>query len=124
MAISLKTQAMAHGNLQRPPATFNQRFPLKIRDTSGPTQWAQVCRNQEWCIYGIIYHYAPFFLRNPMVMFSGHNYSIPNQVKKSITHLKDRIQPLSLTIYGGDQKVIQAHQLPGFPGVGISLEDS
>ncbi|MBW0587960.1 hypothetical protein O181_127675 [Austropuccinia psidii MF-1] len=28
-------------------------------------------RLQAWCIYGIIYHYAPFFLRNPMVTFSG-----------------------------------------------------
>ncbi|MBW0473731.1 hypothetical protein O181_013446 [Austropuccinia psidii MF-1] len=35
---------------------------------------------QEWCICGIIYHYAPFLLSNPMVRFSGQNYMIPNQV--------------------------------------------
>ncbi|MBW0585018.1 hypothetical protein O181_124733 [Austropuccinia psidii MF-1] len=54
-----------------------------------------------------------------MWMVSGLNYSIPNQTLKSITHFKGRLQPLSLTIYGGDQKVIQGPQLPGFPGVGI-----
>ncbi|MBW0588400.1 hypothetical protein O181_128115 [Austropuccinia psidii MF-1] len=37
-------------------------------------------RIQEWCKYGIIYHYAPFFLSNTMVMFSGPNYVIHNQV--------------------------------------------
>ncbi|MBW0588689.1 hypothetical protein O181_128404 [Austropuccinia psidii MF-1] len=36
-------------------------------------------RIQEWCIYGIIYHYAPLSLRNPMVTFSGPNCMIPNQ---------------------------------------------
>ncbi|MBW0495405.1 hypothetical protein O181_035120 [Austropuccinia psidii MF-1] len=30
-------------------------------------------KDQEWCIYGIIYHYAPFLLRNPMVTFLGPN---------------------------------------------------
>ncbi|MBW0474567.1 hypothetical protein O181_014282 [Austropuccinia psidii MF-1] len=39
-----------------------------------------VLKDQEWCIYGIIYHYAPFLLSNPMVTLSGPNYIIPNQV--------------------------------------------
>ncbi|MBW0468789.1 hypothetical protein O181_008504 [Austropuccinia psidii MF-1] len=39
-----------------------------------------VLKDQEWCIYGIIYHYAPFFLSKPMVTLSGPNYIIPNQV--------------------------------------------
>ncbi|MBW0509899.1 hypothetical protein O181_049614 [Austropuccinia psidii MF-1] len=39
-----------------------------------------VLKDQEWCIYGILYHYAPFLLRNPMVTLSGPNYVIPNQV--------------------------------------------
>ncbi|MBW0504984.1 hypothetical protein O181_044699 [Austropuccinia psidii MF-1] len=39
-----------------------------------------VLKDQEWCIYGIIYHYAPFPLRHPMVTLSGPNYVIPNQV--------------------------------------------
>ncbi|MBW0516481.1 hypothetical protein O181_056196 [Austropuccinia psidii MF-1] len=50
-----------------------------------PDQWAEACRNKDWCIYGIIYHHAPFFLRNQMVMASGPHYVIPNQVPKSIT---------------------------------------
>ncbi|MBW0519395.1 hypothetical protein O181_059110 [Austropuccinia psidii MF-1] len=37
-------------------------------------------RIQEWCIYGITYHYAPFLFRNSMVKLSGPNYMIPNQV--------------------------------------------
>ncbi|MBW0461906.1 hypothetical protein O181_001621 [Austropuccinia psidii MF-1] len=69
MAISLKTQAMASGNHKRPPSTFNKGLPLKIRETSDSNKWTQVCGNQEWCIYGIIYHYAPFFLSNSMVKF-------------------------------------------------------
>ncbi|MBW0527269.1 hypothetical protein O181_066984 [Austropuccinia psidii MF-1] len=83
MAISLKTQAMASGNHQRLPANFNERIILKIRETSGPTQWTQVCGNQEWCIYGIIYHYAPFSLSNSMVMFSRLHYTISNKVPKA-----------------------------------------
>ncbi|MBW0530737.1 hypothetical protein O181_070452 [Austropuccinia psidii MF-1] len=39
-----------------------------------------VLKDQEWCIYGIIYHYSPFLLRNPMVTLSGPNYVIQNQV--------------------------------------------
>ncbi|MBW0571188.1 hypothetical protein O181_110903 [Austropuccinia psidii MF-1] len=39
-----------------------------------------VLKDQEWCIYDIIYHYAPFLLSNPMVTLSGPNYVIPNQV--------------------------------------------
>ncbi|MBW0565318.1 hypothetical protein O181_105033 [Austropuccinia psidii MF-1] len=106
MAISLKTQTMASGNHQRQPGTFNKRFPLKIRETSGPTQWTQVCRNQEWCMYGIIYHYAPFFLSNSVVTFSGLHYAISNQFPRQITHFKGRLQTLSLTIHGSYQKTI------------------
>ncbi|MBW0477917.1 hypothetical protein O181_017632 [Austropuccinia psidii MF-1] len=43
---------------------------------------------QEGCIYGIIYHYAPILLRNPMEMLSGPNYVFTIQVPKSITHFK------------------------------------
>ncbi|MBW0493694.1 hypothetical protein O181_033409 [Austropuccinia psidii MF-1] len=39
-----------------------------------------ILKDQEWCIYGIIYHYAPFLLGNPMVTLSEPNYVIPNQV--------------------------------------------
>ncbi|MBW0513646.1 hypothetical protein O181_053361 [Austropuccinia psidii MF-1] len=53
-------------------------------------------RIQAWCIYGIIYHYAPFSLRNPMVMFLGHNYVFPFEVSKSITHFEGRVISNSL----------------------------
>ncbi|MBW0465441.1 hypothetical protein O181_005156 [Austropuccinia psidii MF-1] len=53
--------------------TFIKGFPLKIRETPNPTQWIQVFKNQGWCVYGIIYYYGPFFLRNPMVIVSGPN---------------------------------------------------
>ncbi|MBW0513595.1 hypothetical protein O181_053310 [Austropuccinia psidii MF-1] len=39
-----------------------------------------ILKDQEWCIYGIKYHYAPFLLSNPMVKLSKPNYVIPNQV--------------------------------------------
>ncbi|MBW0542657.1 hypothetical protein O181_082372 [Austropuccinia psidii MF-1] len=48
-------------------------------------------RNQECEIYGIIYHYAPFSLRNPMVMASGPHYIIENQVPKSITPFQRKV---------------------------------
>ncbi|MBW0502446.1 hypothetical protein O181_042161 [Austropuccinia psidii MF-1] len=101
LAISLKTQAMASGNHQRTPATLNKEFSIKIKETSG-----QVCGNQEWCIYGIIYHYAPFFLGNSIVKFSGLHYAISNKVPRPITHFKRRLQPLGLTIHGSYQKTI------------------
>ncbi|MBW0579342.1 hypothetical protein O181_119057 [Austropuccinia psidii MF-1] len=39
-----------------------------------------VLKDQEWGIYGIIYHYAPFLLSNSRVTLSGPNYVILNQV--------------------------------------------
>ncbi|MBW0508430.1 hypothetical protein O181_048145 [Austropuccinia psidii MF-1] len=47
-----------------------------------------ILKNQRWCIYGIIYHYAPFLLNNPMVTLSGPNYLIPNQVPNPSPILK------------------------------------
>ncbi|MBW0477950.1 hypothetical protein O181_017665 [Austropuccinia psidii MF-1] len=98
--------AMASGNHQRPPAFFKKGFPLKIREIIGPAQWTQVCGNQQWCIYGIIYHYAPFFLGDSMEMLLRLHYEILNQVPKQITHFEGRLYPLSLTIHGSSQKTI------------------
>ncbi|MBW0573790.1 hypothetical protein O181_113505 [Austropuccinia psidii MF-1] len=61
---------------------FQKTFP-SIQGKHSPLP-----RIQAWCIYGTIYHYAPIFLCNPMVMFSGPNYAIPIQVPKSITHFE------------------------------------
>ncbi|MBW0525927.1 hypothetical protein O181_065642 [Austropuccinia psidii MF-1] len=51
-------------------------------------------RIQEWCIYGIIYHYAPFFLGNPMMTFSGPNYVIPNKVPNPLPILKEDVSAI------------------------------
>ncbi|MBW0503979.1 hypothetical protein O181_043694 [Austropuccinia psidii MF-1] len=73
-------EPMASGNHQRPPAQLQSRITLKFRGRLFLPQCTLYSRIQEWCIYGIIYHYAPFLLRNPMVTFPGPNYVIPNQV--------------------------------------------
>ncbi|MBW0498393.1 hypothetical protein O181_038108 [Austropuccinia psidii MF-1] len=79
-------------------------------------------KHQEWCIYGIIYHYAPFFLSNPMVTLSGPNYVIPNQVLKSITTFERGIFSYSVwQLPGSYQKTIQGPQPPGPAGVGLSI---
>ncbi|MBW0505063.1 hypothetical protein O181_044778 [Austropuccinia psidii MF-1] len=51
-----KIQHIASGNHQRPPTQIQAKIPSHSRI-------------QEWCIYGIMYHYAPFLLSNPIVTF-------------------------------------------------------
>ncbi|MBW0551848.1 hypothetical protein O181_091563 [Austropuccinia psidii MF-1] len=53
-----------------------------------------IFKDQEWCIYGIIYHYAPFLLSNPVVTLSGPNYMIPNQVPNPSPILKKDISAI------------------------------
>ncbi|MBW0561107.1 hypothetical protein O181_100822, partial [Austropuccinia psidii MF-1] len=78
-------------------------------------------RLQEWCIYGIIYHYETFLLSNSMVLFSGPNSMIPNQGPK-IQHpfLRRTLQLISMAIHGGYQQTIQGPQPPGPAGVGLA----
>ncbi|MBW0519833.1 hypothetical protein O181_059548 [Austropuccinia psidii MF-1] len=45
-------------------------------------------RIQSWCIYGIVYPYAPLFPRNPMRMFSVPHCVFSIQLPKSITHFE------------------------------------
>ncbi|MBW0548540.1 hypothetical protein O181_088255 [Austropuccinia psidii MF-1] len=61
--------------------------PVQVK--SSLPSMSSILKDQEWCIYGIIYHYAPFFLSNPMVTFSGGNYVIPNQVPDPLPILKE-----------------------------------
>ncbi|MBW0583279.1 hypothetical protein O181_122994 [Austropuccinia psidii MF-1] len=70
----------AHG-LWKPPEATSSAPSKDYPQFQGKTFPSS--RIQEWCIYGIIYHYAPFFLSNPTGMFSGPNYVIPNQVPNS-----------------------------------------
>ncbi|MBW0527690.1 hypothetical protein O181_067405 [Austropuccinia psidii MF-1] len=82
---------MASGNHQKPPALLQSRIPLSYRRRLFLPQFTPYSRIQEWCIYGIMYHYAPFFLSNPMVTFSGPNYVIPKQVPNSSPFSKEDV---------------------------------
>ncbi|MBW0560996.1 hypothetical protein O181_100711 [Austropuccinia psidii MF-1] len=113
---------MASGNHQRPPAQLQASIPLSFRGRIFLAQCTLYSRMQEWCIYGIIYHYTPSFLSNPMVKFSGPNYMITNQLPNPSPILKE--DPLAISAWqfpGGYQKTIQGSQPPGFAGVGLSF---
>ncbi|MBW0500655.1 hypothetical protein O181_040370 [Austropuccinia psidii MF-1] len=64
-----KNHEMASGNHQRPPSQLQARIPLKFKGRLFLPQCTSYSRIQEWCTYGIIYHHAPFLLRNPKVTF-------------------------------------------------------
>ncbi|MBW0562821.1 hypothetical protein O181_102536 [Austropuccinia psidii MF-1] len=80
-------QPLGSGNHQRPPAQFQKAFP-SIQGKDSPSPMYSIPRIQAWCIYCIIYHYAPILPCNPMVMFSEPNYAFSIQVPISITHFK------------------------------------
>ncbi|MBW0593052.1 hypothetical protein O181_132767 [Austropuccinia psidii MF-1] len=69
---------MASGNHQRPPAQSKDSPP--VQGKTSLSLMHSVLKDQEWCIYGIIYHHAPFFLRKQMLTLSGPNHAVPNQV--------------------------------------------
>ncbi|MBW0523228.1 hypothetical protein O181_062943 [Austropuccinia psidii MF-1] len=54
-------------------------LPLSLWGIPSIPPYHPYWRFQAWCIYGIIYHYAPFLLSNPMVTFSGPNSTFPNR---------------------------------------------
>ncbi|MBW0497532.1 hypothetical protein O181_037247 [Austropuccinia psidii MF-1] len=114
-------QSMASGNHQRPPDQLSNPSPQLKGDFPIPPR-IPYSRLQEWCIYGIIYHYTPFLLSNSMVMLSGPNSMIPNQGPK-IQHSFQRstLQLISLEINGSYQKTIQGPQPPGPEGVGLAI---
>ncbi|MBW0502036.1 hypothetical protein O181_041751 [Austropuccinia psidii MF-1] len=71
---------------QEAPSHFHKGFPLKIREAPNFNSIGLIMPEP-----GMVDHYAPFFLSNPMVMFSGPNYIIPAPVPKSITHFEGRL---------------------------------
>ncbi|MBW0511779.1 hypothetical protein O181_051494 [Austropuccinia psidii MF-1] len=85
---------MASGNHQRPPVQLQSKIPLSFRGRRFLPQCTWYSRIQEWYIYGIIYHYAPFFHRNPMVKCSGPNYVIPNKVHNQSPILKEDVSAI------------------------------
>ncbi|MBW0499403.1 hypothetical protein O181_039118 [Austropuccinia psidii MF-1] len=107
--------AMASGNHQRPPGQLRKHSPQLKGNSS------QCSRLQEWCIYGIIYHYAPFLVRNSMVTFSGPFYTFPTQgLNIKCPFQRRTFQLISLAIHGGNQKIIQGPQPPDSVGVGLA----
>ncbi|MBW0514708.1 hypothetical protein O181_054423 [Austropuccinia psidii MF-1] len=81
-----------------------------------------VLKNQEWCIYGIIDHYAPFMLSNPMVTLSEPDYVIPNKVPSSSPFFEEGLFSYSVWQSPGRyQKTIQGPQPPGPTEVGLSI---
>ncbi|MBW0584573.1 hypothetical protein O181_124288 [Austropuccinia psidii MF-1] len=59
------------------------RLSPQLQGISSFPSYHPYSRLQTWRIYGIIYHYAPFLLSNPMVTFSGSNSTFPTQGLKS-----------------------------------------
>ncbi|MBW0466553.1 hypothetical protein O181_006268 [Austropuccinia psidii MF-1] len=80
------SQRLSSGNHHRP-----SKAPPQFKGKPFPQLWTPNCRNQECGIYGIIYHYAPFFFRNSMVIVSRPPYIISNQVPRSITQLQRQV---------------------------------
>ncbi|MBW0545442.1 hypothetical protein O181_085157 [Austropuccinia psidii MF-1] len=85
MAHNLRTQS-GHKSVRGlwKPSEATRSAPRKdsppVQGKTSLSTMHSALKDQEWCIYGIIYHYAPFLLRNLMVTLSEPNYVIPNQV--------------------------------------------
>ncbi|MBW0494123.1 hypothetical protein O181_033838 [Austropuccinia psidii MF-1] len=73
--------AMASNSHQRPPNQLSKHSP-QLKGNSSIPPCTPYSRLQEWCIYGIIYHYAPFLLSKSMVTFSGPNSPTPTPISK------------------------------------------
>ncbi|MBW0464516.1 hypothetical protein O181_004231 [Austropuccinia psidii MF-1] len=71
---------------------ITSRVSPQVKGNPFPQLWTPHCRNQEWGIYGIIYHYAPFFLRNPIVTLSRLHSFISSHITISPVHLKKNTQ--------------------------------
>ncbi|MBW0520173.1 hypothetical protein O181_059888 [Austropuccinia psidii MF-1] len=116
-------QPMASGIHQRPQDKLISILPLNLRGILPFPPCTPHSRLQEWCIYGIIYHCAPFLLSNSMVMLSGPNAIIPNQGPKIQHPFRRRtLQLISLAFHGGYQRTIQGPQSPGPAGVGLAVQ--
>ncbi|MBW0537087.1 hypothetical protein O181_076802 [Austropuccinia psidii MF-1] len=76
-------QPMVSGNHQRHPDQLRSILPLNLRRILHIPPCTPYSRLQGWCIYSIIYHYAPFLLNNSMVMVSGPNFMIPTSRSQS-----------------------------------------
>ncbi|MBW0471303.1 hypothetical protein O181_011018 [Austropuccinia psidii MF-1] len=86
----------AHGLWQ--PSEATRSAPSKdsppVQGKTSLYAMHSILKDQEWCIYGIIYHYAPFLLRNPIVKLSRPNYMIPNKVPNPSPILKKDVSAI------------------------------
>ncbi|MBW0462705.1 hypothetical protein O181_002420 [Austropuccinia psidii MF-1] len=114
--------AMASGSPKSPPAQSKSTLPLNSRGIFPIPPCTPYSRMQEWCVYGIIYHYAPFLLSNPMVTFSEPNSMILNWGPKIHHQFQRRtLQLISMAIHGGSQKTISGPRPPGTAGAGLAI---
>ncbi|MBW0475450.1 hypothetical protein O181_015165 [Austropuccinia psidii MF-1] len=65
-----------------------------VQEKTSLSSMHSLLNDQEWCIYGIIYHYAAFLLSKPMVKILGPNYLIPNQVPNPSPILKEDVSAI------------------------------
>ncbi|MBW0474989.1 hypothetical protein O181_014704 [Austropuccinia psidii MF-1] len=117
-----------HGPISQPwplattrgPQISSVSLPLNLWGILSIPSYHPYSRLQAWCIYGIIYHYAPFLLSNAMVTFSGPISTFLYQGLKIQCQFQRRIiQLIGLTSYGGNQKTLQGSQPPVSAGVGL-----
>ncbi|MBW0552281.1 hypothetical protein O181_091996 [Austropuccinia psidii MF-1] len=129
LAVNLVGPNFGHGPIVQPWPLATTRGhqissvcpSLQPQGISSFPSYHRYSRLQAWCIYGIIYHYAPFFLSNPIVTFSGPNNAFPNQGLKSQRPFQRRSnQLISLTSYGGNQKTLHGSQPPVSAEVGLA----
>ncbi|MBW0518125.1 hypothetical protein O181_057840 [Austropuccinia psidii MF-1] len=81
-----------------------------------------VLKDKEGCIYGIIYHYAPFLLSNPMVTLSGPNYMIPSKVPNLSPISKEEFSAIqSCNSLAATRRPFEDPQPPGPAEVGLSF---
>ncbi|MBW0495074.1 hypothetical protein O181_034789 [Austropuccinia psidii MF-1] len=110
--------SMASGNPQRPPASQIHSSP-QLKGKIFPFLHAP---RTQGCRDGIIYHYAPFFLSNPMVTLSGSISMTPNQGPQiPLPISKEDSSAHQSGNHGGYQKIISGPQPPGPAGVGLAI---
>ncbi|MBW0465213.1 hypothetical protein O181_004928 [Austropuccinia psidii MF-1] len=69
---------------------MSRRDSPQVKGRTFPSLCTPHCRNQEWGVHGIIYHYAPFFLRNKMETLSRLNSVISSHVTSPSVHLEGK----------------------------------
>ncbi|MBW0469458.1 hypothetical protein O181_009173 [Austropuccinia psidii MF-1] len=67
------------------------RVSSQVKGNPLPQLWNPHFRNQGWGIYVNIYHYAPFFLSNPMLKDSKLNSDISSHSTSPSVHFKGKI---------------------------------